>query len=256
MKALVVVSFGTSVPSARKTIEKLETELSAEFADRDFYRAFTSTIICRKLTAQGEDVCGTKETLEKLIEKGYKDILVQPTHIIPGYEYEKVVAAIEAAKCDKAEITLGKPLICDMEDLKNAAHITGNAWIPDEGILILMGHGSSHDNNMIYPALQTAFSVECPGKVLIGTVEGWPEIDDVMSALEKTDVKNVTLAPFMLVAGDHAINDMAGAEEDSWKNRLEKAGYNVSCIMGGLGEIPGIRRKYAEKAAAALLCNK
>ena len=252
MKALIVVSFGTSVPNARIMIQNVESTLKESFPDRDFYRAFTSRIICKKLKSQGENISSMEELLLILKGKGYDDILVQPTHIISGYEYEKVLAAISEVKDDFCKIAVGKPLINSTEDLIAVTDIVAKAWMPDQGCLVLMGHGSSHSNNMIYSAAQTAALLKYNKKLFIGTVEGWPELKDVMEFLPRESVKEVTIAPFMLAAGDHALNDMAGDSEDSWKKQLESAGYKVNCILDGLGSIPAIWKMYIVKARQSL----
>ena len=247
-KALLAVSFGTSVPGADAAIISAEASLREACPDRDPFRAFTSRIICRKLREEGRPVPTPEEALEQILEDGYTDVVIQPTHLIPGREYEKL-CSIAAGYEDKFEkLSVSTPLISSPDDLKAAAEAVISHYPPQEGkALVLMGHGTGHIANMVYPALQTAFRLMGQENVFVGTVEGWPEIEEIIEQLGKSGCRNVDLAPFMLVAGDHAVNDMAGDEPDSWKSMLEREGYTVHCSMEGIGgwkEIHDIFRRH------------
>lgn len=244
-KAILCVSFGTSVPAARESIDAVETALAAAAPERVFARAFTSSIIRRILAGRGEEIPGVDGALAQLYEAGVTDVLVQPTHILYGNEYDKIVSEAQAWR-DRFEcLRIGRPLLADTADLQNVARLLCDAYParPEEA-LVLFGHGTDHFANAAYPALQTAFRLLGREDVLVGTVEGWPTLADVEAQLKKTACTRVHLVPLMLVAGDHAMNDMAGGEADSWKSRLEADGYAVTATIQGLGMLPAVRELY------------
>ena len=141
---------------------------------------------------------------------------------------------------------MGKPLLSSVDDYKKSIHaVMAETQLEDDEMLVLMGHGTDHHANSAYPTLEYTFHALGYNQVLVGTVESFPELKNVMAKLEISGKKKVVLMPFMLVAGDHAKNDMAG-EEDSWKSELEDAGYEVGVIMKGLGEFEGIRKIFTE----------
>lgn len=248
-KALLVLSFGTSVPAARKSITAVEEALKA-VSDRDFFRAFTSPTIRRILARKGETVWSLPEALEALAEMGYADVAIQPTHLLYGYEYDNIRETVTQWKERFPMLRLGQPLLATQEDLFHLADCVTKAYAPEDGVLVLMGHGTAHFANMVYPAFQTVLCSRGYENVLVGTVEGWPGLDEVQAGLQALGKKQVLLAPLMLVAGDHALNDMAG--EDGWKGQLEQAGFQVSCIMEGLGMLEQVQEMYAAKCKALL----
>lgn len=251
-KAILAVSFGTSVPGAEAAIANMENALRAACPERVFRRAFTSRIICRKLAREGRPVLSPEEALEELAAAGVREVLVQPTHLTPGDEYDKLCRICADYRARFADFRIGKPLISSPEDLLAVADAVLAHYPTQEGeALLLMGHGSGHIANMIYPALQTAFRSRGAERVFVGTVEGWPELDDCLAFLRRGPWKRVALAPLMLVAGDHAQNDMAGDEPESWKSRLEAEGYEVRCYLEGVGmwdEICALCRRHLAEA--------
>lgn len=236
-KALVVISFGTSMPNARKHLTDAEKFIAQKHSDRDCFTAYTSNIIRKKLNGQGENILSPTEVIEKLIADGYKDVFIVPTHIIPGEEYEKI-CVLEEKYADKFEsFVIAKPLIHDPESLQSAAEVLSNIYkVTDNTALVFMGHGTEHLSNFIYPALQTALNLKGKKNVFVATVEGWPTLDDVINQMHASGFENVALAPIMMVAGDHVQNDMMGPEEDSWKNILVTNGFIVDCFAKGLCE--------------------
>lgn len=248
-KAILAVSFGTSVPGAEAAIVNMENALRAEFPDREFRRAYTSRIICRKLAREGRPVPGPEEALEELAAAGVRDVLIQPTHLTPGDEYDKLCRIAEGYRGRFARMRISAPLIVCPEDLNAVADAVLAHYPPQEGrALLLMGHGSGHIANMIYPALQTAFRLKGADSVLVGTVEGWPGFSDCLAQLRRGPWKSVELAPLMLVAGDHTMNDMAGDGPESWRSLLEAEGYAVSCRLEGVGmwdEVCALIRRHA-----------
>ena len=179
-------------------------------------------------------------------------MVIQPTHLTPGDEYDKLcrIAAGYADRFDRMRVA--RPLIASPEDLLAVANVVLAHYPPRvDRALLLMGHGSGHIANMIYPALQTAFRLLGAGSVYVGTVEGWPGIEDCLAQLRESGPRTVDLAPLMLVAGDHAMNDMAGDEPDSWKSLLEAEGFAVCCHLEGLGVWPEICGHYEQHLRAA-----
>lgn len=246
-KAVLVVSFGTSFKETReKTIEAVEGKLAEDFPEYDVYRAFTSEIIMRKMRKNGEDIMDISEALAYLYRHGYSDVICQPTHIIPGEEYDKMRRFCESFRDSFRVLKTGVPLIYSNEDfIKVTEALSDILDTPEDTACIFMGHGTEHSSNSVYPALNYYFRKAGYSRAFIGTVEGFPDFDDVVKFLEDNKIRNVEMYPFMLVAGDHATNDMDG-DEDSWKNTLIRKGYSVRTHIEGLGENSKIRRLYSE----------
>lgn len=251
--ALVCVSFGTSVPAARENITAVEAALRREMPQAEFVRAFTSGIIRRVLAARGEAIPSLGEALDALARQGCTRVAVQPTHLLYGVEYDRLKAEADARADRFKALALGAPLLADNGDLLRLAEILSRAYpaVPGEA-LVLMGHGTPHFANAVYPALQTVFCLAGRTDVLVGTVEGWPTLAQVRAQLQKRGTKRVRLAPMMLVAGDHALNDMAGSGADSWQSVLTRDGCAVRCALQGLGVLSGVQQMYAEHLRAAL----
>lgn len=244
-KAVVCVSFGTSVPAARKNITAVEDVLRQSAHGGIFISAFTSSIIRRILKERGEAVYSVAEALEELWKQGVTEVLVQPTHILCGHEYDKLKREAETWRDRFEKLRVGRPLLADTEDLRALAAVLSAAYPPQTGeTLVLFGHGTDHTANMVYPALQTAFHLAGRPDVLVGTVEGWPAFEDVLAQIKSREERGVHLVPLMLVAGDHALNDMAGGGPDSWKSRLEAEGFTVRATLRGLGVMPAVQNLY------------
>ena len=247
-QALIAVSFGSSVARAREEIGAAEAALAAAVPGYTFRRAYTSPTIRRILAARGEPVDSLPEALERLAEEGFERVLVQPTHLLYGYEYEAIREQVQAVSGRFETLKLGRPLMADDAALRALAACVTESYPIEEGqALVLMGHGTAHFANMVYPALQTAFRLQGANRVYVGTVEGWPGFDEVLAQLQADGITRVQLAPFMLVAGDHALNDMAGEEPDSWKSRLAAAGIQARCHMQGLARLAAVRALYAAR---------
>ena len=244
-KAVVCVSFGTSVPAGRENITAVENVLRQAAQDRIFISAFTSGVIRRILKERGETVYSVAEALEELWKQGVTEVLVQPTHILCGHEFDKLKREAEPWREKFEALRIGKPLLTDTDDLQTLAAELSAAYPVQAGeTLVLFGHGTDHAANLVYPALQTSFHLAGRPDVLVGTVEGWPAFEDVLVQLKARDGKNVHLVPLMLVAGDHALNDMAGDDPESWKSRLEAEGFAVRCTLQGLGLLPEVQDMY------------
>lgn len=254
-KALLVVSFGTSYNDTREvTIEAIEKDLAAAFPEYETRRAFTSQIIINKLAERdGLEIDNVKEAMERLVADGVGTLLVQPSHVMNGYEYDDMMAEINPYADHFANLYIGTPLLTASEDYGKVADALLAEYTPAEDTaLVFMGHGSHHFANATYAALDYFFKAEGHPNVFVGTVEGFPEVDTVLAQVDEAGYRKVLLAPLMVVAGDHATNDMAGDEEDSWKVIFKSAGYEVETALKGMGEIPAIRGLYVEHAQAAL----
>lgn len=246
-QALVITSFGTSVPEARGSIEAVEKTLTEAAAGYTAVRAFTSPTIRRILAGRGETVSSLTEVLERLHGECVSRVVVQPTHLLYGYEYDKLKAEAEGFSDRFEALKVGKPLVADNRDILRFAEKLSEAHPQQaETSVVYMGHGTEHFANAVYPALQTALDLMGRGDIRIGTVESWPGLQDILRQL-KTPCK-VRLLPLMLVAGDHARHDMAV----DWKMELERAGHSVRCELTGLGELAWVRKMYRDRLLEVL----
>ena len=253
-KAILAVSFGTSYPDTlRKTIAATEQALAEAFPDWEVRRAFTSGMIIRKLKERdGVEIENVAQAMNRLEQEGYTHVAVQSTHVMHGEEYEKMLSQLEPYRL-RMKISVGMPLLHGEEDYASVAKALLN-WLPSleaDEALVLMGHGTTHFANSAYAQMEHMLQADCD-RVYLATVEGYPTLDSVERQLAKRpEIRRLMLAPFMLVAGDHARNDMSG-DEDSWAERLKKAGYSVRCILQGLGECPAIRELFVEHCRQAV----
>ncbi len=268
-KALLVVSFGTSFKETReKTICALEQDLRKEFPDRDFYRAWTSRIIIKKIAkTEGLIVDNLEEAMLHMKADGVTDVLVQPTHMTDGYENDRMKKVLLDFKDSFDVIRVGKPmLVCEDDiDYMSEAVLTEFPEVKEgKAALVLMGHGTplkcdgkeydpENNPNKVYPAQTSSFRKLGYDKVFVGTVEATPTLDDTIRDLKTAFPApgKVYISPYLIVAGDHANNDMAGDEPDSWKNVIAAEGYEVVPVVKGLGEYPGIRARFVEHAREA-----
>ncbi len=247
-KGILVVSFGTShIDTMEKTITVIEQDIARQFPEWSVYRAFTSRMIVRKLKrTENMEIDTVEEALRRMAADGISEVIVQPTHIINGIENDRMMEDLMEHMSLFRKIRVGKPLLSSVDDYKKAIHaVMSEVGLETGEMLVLMGHGTDHHANAAYPTLEYTFHALGYNQVLVGTVESFPELKNVMAKLEIAEKKKIVLMPFMLVAGDHAKNDMAG-EEDSWKTELEDAGYAVRVILKGLGEFEGIRKIFLE----------
>jgi sirohydrochlorin cobaltochelatase len=245
-KAIIVASFGTSyLEVLNRSIKLVEDQVAEEFPDFEIRRVFTSNMVRKALLKkEGIKTDSLEEALDKLEAEGYQEVYIQTLHIIPGEEYhEKIIKPASRYRDRFKVLKTGKSLLFATEDYFNAINALKNQMPQQEEDLavILMGHGATHPANSCYAALQLKLFDEIPN-AFIANIEGYPELDDILEKI--SGYKKLLLMPFMLVAGDHAINDMAGDEEDSWKNILSENGYQVEIYMKGLGENPEIRKIY------------
>lgn len=239
-KAILVVSFGSTVDSARETLTKIENRISSDYPEHEVFHAYTSGMIRKRLLEKGISVEGPKEVFELLIEAGFEEVIVQPTHLIPGVEYDRL-KELPDLYGERISVELRSPMIYNKDSLLLATQRLNEHWNFDklkaeDTALLFMGHGTDHLANFIYPAMQTAFLYQGFANVFMATVEGWPSLADTMQLMKRSGYKKVLVAPFMLIAGVHAYEDMAGEKEESWKNQLLKNGFDVTCSMEVVGD--------------------
>lgn len=253
-RALAIISFGTSYPDARHAIEVLEQSLANSMPGYDFYRAFTSGMIIRKIEREeGIHIPNPAELMEQLQKAGYEEVICQSLHVIPGLEYEKMCAQIRQA-AGQMTVKIGQPMLTSQEDYITVCQaLLGEipALAADEAY-VYMGHGTEHAVNAAYSQIENTFRFLDAERVYVGTVEGFPALDYVQKRLRAHNIHKVWLAPFMIVAGDHAQNDLAGEEKDSWKSILTAEGYEVEIVLRGLGTIPGIGELFISHCQDAL----
>lgn len=246
-RALIVASFGSGAPEARAAITAVEDALRQGAPGYGFVRVFTSPSVRRILAGRGERVFSLTEALEALRSAGTRRVLIQPTHLLCGMEYDRLKAEAETFSGDFEALVLGRPLLADAEDVRRFANRLSAAHPAREGtVTIFLGHGAARFANAVYPALQTGLRLEGREDLLVGAVKSWPTLDDVLRQLEPDGPRRIELVPLMLTAGRHAQKDMAG----EWKSRLEQAGHRVTCSLIGLGERSWVQRTYRERLDA------
>ena len=256
-KRILVVSFGTSYNDSRDiTIGAIEKAIENAFPEYDVRRAFTSQIIIDILAKrQGLIIDNVEQALDRAAADGVKTLIVQPTHLMNGYEYTDLVKALEQYHDRFDKIALGAPLLTSDDDFNKVIDSVSTETIDyynKETAICFMGHGTEADANSVYAKLQQMLTANGKGSYFVGTVQADPTIEDVLEKVKAGGFKKVVLAPLMIVAGDHANNDMAGDEEDSWKKQFESAGYEVECVLRGLGEYKGIQDIFVEHIREAM----
>lgn len=249
-RGILVVSFGTSfLNTLELCIKSTENRIKDNFPDYEVRSAFTSYMIIKKLKVENNIyIDTTEEALEKMKSEGFTEVYVQPLHIMPGDEYDKIVRGVNKYADCFSKLVLGRPILYREKDYQIAVDAL-KAQLPEykeDSAVLLMGHGSTHPANASYALLQCILNDNGLSHVYIGTVEGYPILDNIVPKLKEDNIQEVTLMPFMLVAGDHAINDMASDEEDSWKNILEAEGFKVDVYMHGLGENKAFQDIYVQ----------
>lgn len=256
-KELLVLSFGTSYNDSRRlTIGAIENDLEKAFPDYAVRRGFTANIIIDHIQRRdGILIDDVNAALNRAVDNGVKTLVVQPTHLMHGLEYDELVKSVSEYADAFDQVVFGEPLLSSDEDFaKVEKAITEWTAEYDDGktAICFMGHGTEAASNEVYQKMQDLLTADGYANYFVGTVEATPSLEDVLAAVQAGNYERVILEPLMVVAGDHANNDMAGEEEDSWKTAFESAGYEVECLLRGLGENEAIREIYVEHAQAAI----
>ena len=276
-KELLVVSFGTSYNDSRVAdIKSIEDALQAANPDWSVRRAFTAQIIINHIQARdGEKIDNMEQALERAVANGVKQLVVQPTHLMHGAEYDEMCAAIDKVRDKFDSVEIAEPMLGEVgsdatvinADKEAVAKAVVAAALSESGYestaaakeagvaYVLMGHGTAHVAKVTYSQMATQMDKLGYENVFIGTVEGEPEdtsCEAVIAAVKEAGYTTVVLRPLMVVAGDHANNDMAGADEDSWKTMFEAAGLTVNCQISGLGRIADVQALYVAHTKAAI----
>ena len=256
-KELLVVSFGTSFNDSRRlTIGAIEKALEEAYPEYSVRRAFTSNIIIDHVNKRdGILIDDLDAGLQRAVDNGVKELVIQPTHLMNGIEYTELSDAVAQYADAFDSVKIGAPLLTTDEDFKNVEQALVD-WTKDyddgKTAIVFMGHGTEAESNGVYAKMQELFTADGYENYYVGTVEATPSLDDVLAAVQAGEYERVILEPMMVVAGDHANNDMAGDEDDSWKSAFEKAGYKVECLLRGLGENEAIQQMYVEHAKAVI----
>ena len=237
---ILLVAFGSSEASAQVSFVNIDRSVKAAYPGVEVRWAFTSHIIRKKLAKQGKKLDSPRTALAKMADQGFTHVVVQSLHTIPGQEYDDLQQTVRGFKLGGAfqRILVGYPLLATHQDFERTAAAIIKT-IPkqrkkNEGV-VLMGHGTHHPANAFYAALMFQLQLKDPN-IFVGTVEGYPELSDAIKWVKQRNLKKVYLMPFMSVAGDHAKNDMAGDEDDSWKSVFAKAGIKTVVILKGTAE--------------------
>ncbi len=256
-KELLVVSFGTSFNDSRRlTIGAIEGAMDDSIEDFSVRRAFTSQIIIDHIYSRDEEkIDNVKEALDRAVDNGVKTLVIQPTHLMNGIEYNELKDEVSNYADAFEKIAIGEPLLTTEEDFNRVASAIVEAtkeYDDGETAIVFMGHGTEAESNEVYARMQGILSDAGYSNYFIGTVEATPSLEDVLGMVKEGNYKRVVLRPLMVVAGDHANNDMAGDDGESWKSQFEAAGYEVVTVLEGLGELPEIQQMYADHAQAAI----
>lgn len=254
---LLVVSFGTSYNDNRRlTVGAVEEAMEEAFSDYSVRRGFTSQIIIdHVMSRDAVKIDNVTEALDRAVANGVKNLVVQPTHLMNGIEYEELTDTLAGYADSFEKLAIGEPLLTTDEDFKIVmdAIVEATAEYDDgETAICFMGHGTHHEANAVYAKMQDLLKEAGYDNYYVGTVEGTPSLDDVLAAVQAGEYKKVVLRPLMIVAGDHANNDMAGLEEDSWNTAFTSAGYEVTCVVEGLGQLEAVQNLLVEHAQAAV----
>ena len=276
---LLVVSFGTSFNDSRaEDIKGIEDTLAEAFPDWSVRRAFTAQIIINHVQARDDEkIDNMQQALDRAVANGVKNLVVQPTHLMHGAEYDEMVEAIDAYKDKFESVAIAEPMLGEVGDdatvinddkaavaqaitdeaVKEAGYDSMEAAAEDGTAFVFMGHGTSHTANVTYDQMQTQMEKLEFTNAFIGTVEGEPEdtaCDEVINKVKDAGFKKVILRPLMVVAGDHANNDMAGDDDDSWKSMFEASGDfdEIDCQIEGLGRIDAVEQLYVAHTQAAI----
>lgn len=239
-KAILVTSFGTSHRDTRKKcLDSIQKEVAEKYGSENVERAYTSGIIRRIIEKnEGVHIFDQEEGLKVLKDKGFEEIITMSLHILNGIEYSKL---------DDKFGKISKPLLLDDEDFKRIAENKEFNDLEGNDAIVFMGHGTESEADYTYQKLQDEYLKAGKNNIFIATVEGKVTIEDIIEKMKEKDFKRILLKPLMIVAGDHAKNDMSSDDEDSWKTILKNEGYEVTAVLKGMGEYKFIREMFMDK---------
>lgn len=241
-QGLLVVSFGSSVEKTRKNIIWTEELLRSYMPGAVFARAFTSPRIRAALKKRGEEIFSPAQALEFLQQQGVTHVTIQPTHLLPGIDYEALVKEMEAYRSRFEALFIGKPLLSSTHQVQTLARILMQRYPKQEDTsFVYMGHGTEHFANLIYPAFEMMLHAEGRTDCFVTTVEGWPDFETTAARI---NTQEVCLIPLMLTAGEHVLEDMLGEAADSLRGVMEQHGKRVHAVREGLGSLEEVRRMY------------
>lgn len=259
--AILVLSFGTTYKGSRsETIDKTVEKIREAHPNTKVMVAFTSHIIIDRIQKnEGITIPTPEQAMDILKKEGYTRVAIATLNVVPGIEYEYNAALFDAYKDQFKKMTLGTPILYWMgqehqrDDVAEFVQAMATQFPPlgDKDAVLVMAHGTPHPANAYYSVLQSRFDAAGLGHVLVYSVEGWPHLDTVIPVLKAKGIQHVTLMPMMMVAGDHANNDMAGSDADSHKSILEAQGFTVTPYIHGLGENEAVRNMFVERAEEA-----
>lgn len=255
---LLVLSFGTSFNDSRRlTIGAIEDAIDEALPEEwSVRRGFTANIVIDHVERRdGIHIDDINEALDRAVDNGVKKLVVQPTHLMNGIEYDEIMGKLAEYADAFEKVVVGEPLLTSDEDFNTVADAIVEAtkeYDDGETAICFMGHGTEAESNQAYQKMQDVLTEKGMANYYVGTVEAAPSLDDVLAAVQAGEYKRVVLRPLMVVAGDHANNDMAGDEDGTWKKTFEDAGYEVVTVLEGLGQIPAIQDLYVAHAQAAV----
>lgn len=256
-KELLVLSFGTSYNDSRRlTIGAIENAIEAAVPDYAVRRGFTANIVIDHVNRRdGILIDDIDAALKRAVDNKVKTLVVQPTHLMSGIEYDEIVEKVANYSDAFDKVVFGAPLLTsddDFERVEKAIVDWTSEYDDGETAICFMGHGTEHEANQVYQKMQDMLTADGYTNYFIGTVEAEPSLENVIAKVKEGNYKRVILEPLMVVSGDHANNDMAGDDADSWKSAFEAEGYEVECLLRGLGENEDIRKIYVDHAQSAI----
>lgn len=256
-KELLVLSFGTSYNDSRRlTIGAIEDAIEAAVPDYAVRRGFTANIVIDHVNRRdGILIDDIDAALKRAVDNKVKTLVVQPTHLMSGIEYDEIVEKVANYSDAFDKVVFGAPLLTsddDFERVEKAIVDWTSEYDDGETAICFMGHGTEHEANQVYQKMQDMLTADGYTNYFVGTVEAEPSLENVIAKVKEGNYKRVILEPLMVVSGDHANNDMAGDDADSWKSAFEAEGYEVECLLRGLGENEDIRKIYVDHAQSAI----
>lgn len=255
-KEVLIVSVGTGDSSRHKTIRAIEEKIESVFSSFLVRHAFTSQIAIEHIKRNDNvRIDNVKEALERAVEKGVKQLVIQPTHLMKGLGYVELTKDISGYSNEFEKVVIGEPLLSNEVDFEKVIKaVTGENAQYDDGktAICLVGHGTETDANEVYVKLQKMLAKSGYTNYYIGTIKAAPTLADVMGAIQAREYKRIVLLPLMIAVGNHTKKDIAGEKESSWKKTFENTGYEVECMFRGLGELDAIQKLFAEHTQVAV----